>query len=324
MGNIDSSTSFPYTLGDEIEAYNQYKLPWVMYNGIDNNTKDKVTIFSFDKSKHDPLISYARHQIQTLRTLKHPRILRFLNTADTNTHLYFVTERVYPLVLPFLLDELSNEFDSPSDIRELQDRLKENNKKNQSKNATGNATENTINLNIFNTTTTTSTTGIGAGAGAGAGAGNKATTNASVLGGQNIDTSLMPQLSDTSEEATQLMIGYGLMQLAQALSFINTQANIVHSNIQPSSIFIAEDGDWKLSGFELSFQSTTAKEFKSTNNITNTSTTTPTGTMDPTMISPFNNIPIGPIPLANRNVKHLYVCRDFLFPSLYDIYLYYM
>lgn len=47
-------------------------------------------------------------------------------------------------------------------------------------------------------------------------------------------------------------IKYGLMQLAEALSFLHKDAKLMHRNISPESIIINTNGAWKLACFELS------------------------------------------------------------------------
>jgi SCY1-like protein 2 len=43
-----------------------------------------------------------------------------------------------------------------------------------------------------------------------------------------------------------------LCQITEALSFLHNQANCVHCNVSPSTIFITKNGDWKLGGFNFS------------------------------------------------------------------------
>jgi SCY1-like protein 2 len=45
----------------------------------------------------------------------------------------------------------------------------------------------------------------------------------------------------------------GLCQIGEAISFIHTNAKIVHGNINLNNIYVNEDGDFKLSGFNFSF-----------------------------------------------------------------------
>ncbi|KAI5967392.1 ppk32 [Candida theae] len=52
-----------------------------------------------------------------------------------------------------------------------------------------------------------------------------------------------------SKDLDELSIQKGLLQVAKGLQFIHNQCNIIHLNIRPSSIFINNQGDWKLAGF---------------------------------------------------------------------------
>lgn len=46
-----------------------------------------------------------------------------------------------------------------------------------------------------------------------------------------------------------LTIQKGLLQISKGIQFLHNFCNIVHMNLQPSSIFINNQGDWKLAGF---------------------------------------------------------------------------
>ncbi|KAK9371384.1 armadillo-type protein [Lipomyces kononenkoae] len=47
------------------------------------------------------------------------------------------------------------------------------------------------------------------------------------------------------------VIKWGLYAVANTVQFINVDASSIHGNIRHSSIFIADSGEWKLSGFEV-------------------------------------------------------------------------
>lgn len=52
----------------------------------------------------------------------------------------------------------------------------------------------------------------------------------------------------------EIEIQKGLLQVTTALEFLQSVAQIVHGNLVPSSVFINQKGDWKLSGFSFSYQ----------------------------------------------------------------------
>ncbi|GEQ67956.1 hypothetical protein JCM33374_g1622 [Metschnikowia sp. JCM 33374] len=54
---------------------------------------------------------------------------------------------------------------------------------------------------------------------------------------------------DLSKE-TSLSIQKGLLELSKGLQFLHTHCSIIHLNLQPSSVFVNTQGDWKLAGFK--------------------------------------------------------------------------
>ncbi|KAG2734921.1 hypothetical protein G9P44_001135 [Scheffersomyces stipitis] len=58
------------------------------------------------------------------------------------------------------------------------------------------------------------------------------------------------QTIDLGKELDELSIQKGLLQTAKALQFLHNFCSIIHFNLQPTSIFVNGQGDWKLSGFK--------------------------------------------------------------------------
>lgn len=48
----------------------------------------------------------------------------------------------------------------------------------------------------------------------------------------------------------ELSIQKGLLEICKSIQFLHNYCSIIHLNLQPSSIFINQHGDWKLSGFK--------------------------------------------------------------------------
>ncbi|CDO94931.1 unnamed protein product [Kluyveromyces dobzhanskii CBS 2104] len=55
-------------------------------------------------------------------------------------------------------------------------------------------------------------------------------------------------LRSTDAESNNLTVQRGILQVCQALDFIHNKTSSVHLDIQPRSIFVNENSDWKLSG----------------------------------------------------------------------------
>ena len=53
---------------------------------------------------------------------------------------------------------------------------------------------------------------------------------------------------------------WGVRCLLEGLQFLHEKANLVHGNINASSVFIARNGDWKLSNLGLSVNPTVADD----------------------------------------------------------------
>ncbi|GAA6047618.1 hypothetical protein JCM3770_001591 [Rhodotorula araucariae] len=95
-----------YALGEKVLPYEGKSL-WSVWTGSKKDDASPVSVFSFDLSSpshvsaHDrrALLPLARTAFRKLRTLRHPNILKFLDGAETDTAIWFVTEPVSPLVL---------------------------------------------------------------------------------------------------------------------------------------------------------------------------------------------------------------------------------
>lgn len=57
-----------------------------------------MTIFIHDLSGSRLSLLAARNAIRRLKTMRHPCILRFIGSAETDRQIMFATERVEPLV----------------------------------------------------------------------------------------------------------------------------------------------------------------------------------------------------------------------------------
>ncbi|GAA5904553.1 hypothetical protein JCM8208_004814 [Rhodotorula glutinis] len=95
-----------YALGDRVTAFDG-KAIWTVWNGTKKDDQSPVSVFSFDLSSpshvsaHDrrALFPLARTAFRKLRALRHPNILKFLDGAETDSSVWFVTEPVTSLAL---------------------------------------------------------------------------------------------------------------------------------------------------------------------------------------------------------------------------------
>ena len=93
MGNASSGG---FDIGEKIE-YNENK-HWTVNAGLrKEGEKEAVTIFSFAKKQYADKLLPAQRCIQKAKTLKHPFIVSYIESADYEESLVLVTEQCKPL-----------------------------------------------------------------------------------------------------------------------------------------------------------------------------------------------------------------------------------
>nr|KMM68141.1 kinase family protein [Coccidioides posadasii RMSCC 3488] len=91
---ISKSSSLPYSFGDRVDNGESI---WSLHNGTKREDGSSCSIFTFEISQDRSRLPLAKNALRKLRTLRHPGVLRVLDTVETDTHIYIVTERVVPL-----------------------------------------------------------------------------------------------------------------------------------------------------------------------------------------------------------------------------------
>lgn len=103
----DSSKDFPYEIG-ELQPGLEAKSIWSLHKAKRKNSGDEVSVFVYDiKSGTDVKLELAKASVKKLKTLRHPSILQFLDSLETDKVLYVATEYVEPLGT--LIDHLDME-----------------------------------------------------------------------------------------------------------------------------------------------------------------------------------------------------------------------
>ena len=94
----DSTKDFPYEIGEQIIGF-ESKSIWSLYKGRRKNTTDAVSIFVYDikSAASDTKLEIAKTCVKKLKTLRHPSILQYLDSVETDKVLYVATEYVEPL-----------------------------------------------------------------------------------------------------------------------------------------------------------------------------------------------------------------------------------
>ncbi|CAG8982424.1 hypothetical protein HYALB_00007103 [Hymenoscyphus albidus] len=91
---ISKGPPFPYTFGDRVDVDTSI---WTLYNGTKREDGSNCSIFSFDITTNKARLPMARNAVKKLRTLRHPGVVKVLESVETDTYIYIATERLVPL-----------------------------------------------------------------------------------------------------------------------------------------------------------------------------------------------------------------------------------
>ncbi|EYE92479.1 COPI-interacting protein CEX1 [Aspergillus ruber CBS 135680] len=91
---IAKGSSFPYSLGDRVDIGDSI---WALHNATKREDGSPCSIFTFDIASNKSRLPLAKNAMRKSRTLRHPGIIRVIDTIETETSIYIVTERVVPL-----------------------------------------------------------------------------------------------------------------------------------------------------------------------------------------------------------------------------------
>ncbi|XP_055629063.1 N-terminal kinase-like protein isoform X2 [Toxorhynchites rutilus septentrionalis] len=94
----DSSKDFAYEIGEPVEQFGAKSI-WSLHRGKRKGaTGEEVSVFVYDiKNGSDVKLELAKAAVKRLKTLRHPSILQFLDSLETDKVLYVATELVEPL-----------------------------------------------------------------------------------------------------------------------------------------------------------------------------------------------------------------------------------
>ncbi|KAK6217588.1 hypothetical protein QIS74_07702 [Colletotrichum tabaci] len=91
---IAQGPPFPYSFGDKVDIDESI---WTLNNGTKREDGSNCSIFSFDIVANKSRLPLAKNALRKLRTLRHPGVIKVLDTVETDTYIYIATERVVPL-----------------------------------------------------------------------------------------------------------------------------------------------------------------------------------------------------------------------------------
>ncbi|BFF91362.1 N-terminal kinase-like protein [Drosophila madeirensis] len=93
----DSTKDFPYDIGEPVSGFDNYSI-WTLHKAKRKGTLEEVSVFVYDiRSGSDTKCELAKAALKRLKTLRHPSILQYLDSLETDKMLYVATEAVDPL-----------------------------------------------------------------------------------------------------------------------------------------------------------------------------------------------------------------------------------
>ncbi|ODO05374.1 SCY1 protein kinase [Cryptococcus wingfieldii CBS 7118] len=99
-----TGVTFPFSIGERIAGVDSYSSIWDVREGVKRDDGTPLTLFVFDSTlpplngkDRKTLFHLAKNALKKLRTIRHPDIIKYIDSIETETHVYIATERVRPL-----------------------------------------------------------------------------------------------------------------------------------------------------------------------------------------------------------------------------------
>jgi SCY1-like protein 1 len=99
-----------YEIGEQIANFSEKSI-WSLFKARKRNSGEAVSIFRFDiKEQNSSSVERAKQSLKRIKTLRHPSILKYVDSCENEKSICIVTERITPLV--DYLKKTSEEFSS--------------------------------------------------------------------------------------------------------------------------------------------------------------------------------------------------------------------
>ncbi|CAH1112214.1 unnamed protein product [Psylliodes chrysocephalus] len=93
----DPSKDFNFEIGELVPSLED-KSVWNLHKGKKKGTNEEVSVFVFDlKSNQESQLEVVKAAVKRLKTLRHPSVLTYLDSLESEKVLYLATEQVDPL-----------------------------------------------------------------------------------------------------------------------------------------------------------------------------------------------------------------------------------
>lgn len=105
----DPVKDFAYDIGEKINGFDDKSI-WQLYKGKKKGTLEPVSIFLFEmKPGTESWLETAKASVKCLKTLRHPNILTYVDSLETDKLIYLVTEYVESLEMHLANSSMTND-----------------------------------------------------------------------------------------------------------------------------------------------------------------------------------------------------------------------
>ncbi|CAG8221841.1 unnamed protein product [Penicillium salamii] len=103
---IAKGGGLPFSLGEKVDFGDSI---WALHNGTKRDDGSACSVFVFNIDTHRSRLPLAKNAMHKSRTLRHPGVIKVLDTIENEHTLYIITERVAPLSWPVKRRSLNEE-----------------------------------------------------------------------------------------------------------------------------------------------------------------------------------------------------------------------
>jgi SCY1-like protein 1 len=96
ISKVYSAATFPYSIGNKDDRYDSNSI-WTLHFGTKKEDKSPVSIFSFDIARNTEMLEMAQNFVKRIKTIRHPVMLRYIDSLENDSIIYVVTEAITPL-----------------------------------------------------------------------------------------------------------------------------------------------------------------------------------------------------------------------------------
>lgn len=110
--NPNSDFYSQYKIGEHITNFDGKSI-WTLFEAEKKSNGEKLSIFRVDfkePNNNTNIMDLAKQSVKRIKTLRHPSILKYVDSSESEKSICIVTERILPLAE--YLDQASNDFES--------------------------------------------------------------------------------------------------------------------------------------------------------------------------------------------------------------------